>query len=45
MDGGLSILQYADDKILFTGHDLKEVKKLELVLSVFGKLSDPEMRL
>ena len=43
MDGGLSILQYADDKILFTGHDLKEVKKLELVLSVLEQISDPEM--
>jgi hypothetical protein len=29
VDGGLSILQYADDMILFTEHDLEKAKNLK----------------
>lgn len=39
MDGGLSILQYADDTILFMENDLEQAKNLKLVLSTFEKLS------
>nr|ABF94719.1 retrotransposon protein, putative, unclassified [Oryza sativa Japonica Group] len=39
VDNGLSILQYADDTILFMEHDLDEVKNLKLVLSTFEKLA------
>jgi hypothetical protein len=34
-DDGISILQYADDTILFMDHDLNHAKNLKLVLSVF----------
>jgi hypothetical protein len=39
VDGGLSILQYADDTILFIEDDLVKAKGLRLVLSAFEKLS------
>jgi hypothetical protein len=39
VDGGLSILQYADDTILFMEHDLVQAKNLKLVLSAFEQLS------
>jgi hypothetical protein len=39
VDGGLSILQYADDTILFMEHDLEKAKNLKLILSAFEKLS------
>ncbi len=39
VDDALSILQYADDTIIFLEHDLHEVKNLKLNLSVFEKLS------
>jgi len=39
VEGGLSILQYADDTILFLEHDLDEAVNLKLVLSVFEQLS------
>nr|ABA95978.2 retrotransposon protein, putative, unclassified [Oryza sativa Japonica Group] len=39
IDNGLSILQYADDTILFMEHDLEEAKNLKLVLSTFERLS------
>jgi hypothetical protein len=35
----LSILQYADETILFLDDDLEKAKNLKLVLSVFEKLS------
>jgi hypothetical protein len=35
VEGGLSILQYADDTILFLYHDLDEAVNLKLVLGVF----------
>ena len=39
VDEGLSILQYADDMILFMEDDLEEAKNLKLVLVAFEKLS------
>ena len=39
VDGGLSILQYADDTILFMDHDLEKVTNMKLILSAFEKLS------
>jgi mannosylglycoprotein endo-beta-mannosidase len=39
VDGGLSILQYADNTILFMEHDLESAKNLKLILSAFEHLS------
>jgi hypothetical protein len=39
VDGGLSILQYANDTILFMEHDFVQAKNLKLVLSAFEQLS------
>jgi hypothetical protein len=39
MDGGLSILQYADDIVTFMGHDFEKARNLKLILSGF-ELSD-----
>src|ERR1041385_8254855 len=39
VDGGLSILQYADDTILFMDHDLDKAANLKLILSAFEQLS------
>jgi hypothetical protein len=39
VDGGLSILQYADDTILFMEHDIEMAKNLKLILSAFEQLS------
>src|SRR4051812_17682988 len=39
VDGGLSILQYADDTILFMEHDLDKAVNLKLILSAFEELS------
>ena len=39
VDGGLSILQYADDTILFMDHDLEKARNLKLILSAFEQLS------
>jgi hypothetical protein len=33
VDGGISILQYADDTILFMEHDLEKAQNLKLTLS------------
>ena len=38
VDDGLSILQYADDTVLFMEDDLDEAKNLKLVLVAFEKL-------
>jgi hypothetical protein len=38
VDGGLSILQYTDDIILFMDHDLEKEKNMNLVLSAFEQL-------
>jgi hypothetical protein len=35
VEDGLSILQYADDTILFTDHDLEQAKNMKLLLCVF----------
>jgi hypothetical protein len=35
VDGGFSILQYADDTILFMEHDIKKAMNLKLILSAF----------
>jgi hypothetical protein len=39
VEDGLSILQYADDTILFIEDDLEKAKGLKFVLSAFEKLS------
>jgi hypothetical protein len=39
VDGGLSILQYADDTILFMDHDLEKARNMKLILSTFEQLS------
>jgi hypothetical protein len=39
IDGGLSILQYADDTILFMDHDLEEIRNLKLILTSFEQFS------
>ncbi|XP_062188905.1 uncharacterized protein LOC133892218 [Phragmites australis] len=39
VEDGLSILQYADDTILFLDHDMIKAKDLKLVLSTFEQLS------
>lgn len=39
VDGGLSILQYADDTILFIEDDLQQANNLKLVLSTFEKVA------
>jgi hypothetical protein len=39
VEDGLSILQYADDTILFMEDDLEEARNLKLVLAAFEKLS------
>jgi hypothetical protein len=39
VDGGLSILQYVDDIILFIEHDLEKARNLKLILEAFEQLS------
>jgi hypothetical protein len=39
VDDGLSILQYADDTILFIDHDLSRARNLKLLLCAFENLS------
>ena len=39
IDDDLSILQYADDTIIFIDHDLEQSKNLKLLLCAFEKLS------
>jgi retron-type reverse transcriptase len=39
VEDGLSILQYADDTILFIDDDLQKAKGLKIVLSAFEKFS------
>jgi hypothetical protein len=38
VDGGLSVLQYADDTILFMEHDLEKAQNLKLILVAFEQL-------
>jgi hypothetical protein len=39
VDGGVSILQYADDTILFMEHNLQKAVNMKLILSIFEQLS------
>jgi hypothetical protein len=39
VDGGLSILQYADDTVLFLQHDLAKAANLKLLLITFEQVS------
>jgi hypothetical protein len=39
VEGGISILQYADDTILFMDHDLDKALNMKLVLCIFEQLS------
>ncbi|WVZ96489.1 hypothetical protein U9M48_042121 [Paspalum notatum var. saurae] len=39
VDDGLSILQYADDTIIFMDHDIEQGKNMKLLLCVFEQLS------
>jgi hypothetical protein len=39
IDDGLSILQYADDTIIFLDHDLEQARNLKLLLTVFEQMS------
>jgi hypothetical protein len=39
VDDGLSILQYADDTIIFLDHDLEQAKNMKLLFTVFEQLS------
>jgi hypothetical protein len=39
VDDGLSILQYADDTIMFMEHDLEKARNLKLILAAFEQLS------
>ena len=43
LDDGLSILQYADDTIIFIDHDLEQAKNLKLLLCAFEQLSGLKM--
>jgi hypothetical protein len=38
VDGGLSILQYADDTILFMEHNIEQATNLRLLLCIFEQL-------
>ena len=38
VDGGVSILQYADDTIIFMEHDLAKARNMKLVLCLFEQL-------
>jgi hypothetical protein len=39
VEGGVSILQYADDTILCMEHDLAKAVNMELILCIFEQLS------
>lgn len=39
VEDGLSILQYADDTILFMDHDLEKTRNMKLLLRTFEQLS------
>jgi len=38
VDGGLSILQYADDTILFMDHDIEKATNMKMILCAFEQL-------
>jgi hypothetical protein len=39
VDGGISILQYADDTIIFMEHNLEKTLNMKLILCIFEELS------
>ncbi|WVZ62664.1 hypothetical protein U9M48_012381 [Paspalum notatum var. saurae] len=39
VEDGLSILQYADDTVLFMDHDLEKARNMKVLLCIFEKLS------
>ena len=39
VDDGLSILQYADDTIIFMSHDMEKARNMKYLLYVFEQLS------
>jgi hypothetical protein len=39
VDGGVSILQYADDTIIFMEHDTEKAVNMKLILCIFEQLS------
>jgi hypothetical protein len=39
VDDGLSILQYADDTIIFLDHDIDQAKNMKLLLTIFEQIS------
>ena len=39
VDGGVSILQYADDTIMFMEHDMAKARNMKLILCLFEQLS------
>ena len=39
VEGGVSILQYANDTILFMEHDIQKAVNMKLILSIFEQLS------
>ena len=41
VEGGVSILQYADDTIIFMEHDLGKALNMKLILCLFEQLSGP----
>lgn len=38
VDGGVSILQYTDDTILFMEHDMAKARNMKLILCIFEQL-------
>jgi hypothetical protein len=40
LDDGLSILQYADDTILFMDHNIEQARNMKVLLTAFEQLSD-----
>ena len=45
VDGGIFILQYADDTILFLEHNLEKAQNMKLLLYAFEQLSGSENQL
>ena len=39
VDGGLSILQYADDTVVFLDHNLDQARNVKLLLTAFEQMS------
>lgn len=39
VEDGLSILQYADDTVIFMDHDIEQAKNMKILLCMFEQLS------